>query len=173
MKFIMILSSILVLVGITARLFPRAVVAVVAQAIPMTDDEINACATMVALKDYRREYDRKTKQWIPDVRSEEDAIQSLLVDEGDRPDMLRRKASYERQFSIPTVYTRYVDEGILLCAQMKMRGEKINFPDLKIRDGYHITRWNGSAALVKNGEAEPTFGMTVNGQTIWSDGRVH
>lgn len=140
----------------------------------MTDDEINACATIVALKDYRREYDFNTKTWIANVRTEEDAMQSLIVDEGLRPDMLGKKASYERQFSIPTVYTKYVQEGIKLCAAKKLRGEKIEFPVLKVKDGYHVTRWNGSASLVKDGEPEPVFGKTLpNGVTIWSDGQQH
>lgn len=122
-----------------------------------SDDEINACATIVAIKEYRRKYDWKTKAWMPDARSEEDAIQSLIVDEGERPNMLARKASYERQFSIPTVYTKYVEDGAKLCMAKKLRGEKIEFPTLRVRDGYHITRWNGSAAMVKDGDQEPVF----------------
>lgn len=153
MKITLILSAIALLAALAVWFYPRLA------AVVLTDDEINACATIVALQDYRREYDRKTKAWIPDVRTEEDAMQSFIVDEGLRPDILRKKAAYEKQFSIPTVYTQYVEEGTKLCIAKKRRGEKIEFPALKVRDGYHVTRQNGSAALVKDGDPEPVFGF--------------
>lgn len=123
----------------------------------LTNDEINACAVMVARKDYRSGYDWNTKKKIPDDRSQESADQSLIVDNGIHPDFIALSDSYHRSIGIDTVFTYYVNDGIKLCIAMKLRGEKIVMPELKVRDGYHVTRWNGSAALVKNGEQEPVF----------------
>lgn len=134
-------------------LWPSAIAAMI-----VTKEEINACAVMIAQKDYRREYNWTTKQWVADVRPIEDATESLIVDEGERPDFLAKKIAYERRFSIPTVYTRYVNEGSKLCIRKKLLRQKIEMPVLSVRDGSHVARWNGSAALVRNGESEPVFG---------------
>lgn len=125
---------------------------------PLTNAEINACAVMVAIQDYRSGFDWSTEKKIPNERSEEDAIQALLVDSGPNPDFIATSAAYKRSIGLDTVYTRYVQDGTKLCLAKKMRGEEIVMPELKVRAGYHVTRWNGSAALVKDGDLEPVFG---------------
>lgn len=125
--------------------------------IVLSRDEINAGAVEAAIRDARREYNWNTKTWIPDVRTREDAIQSVLVDMGERPDIIAIRDGYARQFSIPTVYTKYVEEGIKIAMAKRLKGERMEWPVLKLRDGYHITRWNGSAMMVKDGDPEPQF----------------
>jgi hypothetical protein len=115
--------------------------------IVLTRDEINAGAVEAMISDYRRP-----------GRSREDAIQSVLVDMGSHPDIIARRDSYARQFSIPTIYTRYVEQGAKITLAKRLRGEQMVMPELKVAEGHHITRWNGSAALVKDGDFEPTFG---------------
>jgi hypothetical protein len=156
MKYIVILSGLLFAASLIWWLVPSAL-PLLASPI-LTNDEINACATMVAIDDYRRDFGNNASTSLPFKRTREDAIQSLIVDMGEHPDFIAVAASYARQFSIPTVYSRYVEDGTKLCIAMKMRGEKIEMPPLKVADGYHVTRSNGSAALVKDGDPEPIFG---------------
>jgi hypothetical protein len=124
----------------------------------LTREEINAGAVEAAISDYRREYDWSTKTWTPDVRSREDAIQSVLVDMGSHPDIIAERDAYARRFSLPTVYTKYVEEGTKIALAKRLHGERMVMPELKIAKGYHITRSNGSAAIVKDGDPEPIFG---------------
>lgn len=131
---------------------------VTAPIIPVTNEELNACAVMVARADYRKEYDWKTKQWIPDVHTQDDADQSLIVDSGLRPNFIVIAKSYD-WLGVPTKYHKYLEDGRKLCIKMKLAGEKIVMPVLRVCDGYHVTRsaGTGSAALVKDGEPEPVF----------------
>lgn len=126
--------------------------------ITLTRDEINAGAVEAAITDYRREYDWKTKTWTADVRTREDAIQSVLVDMGEHPDIIATRDAYARRFSIPTVYTGYVQRGTQIALAKRLRGEQMAMPELKVAKGYHITRAFGSAAMVKDGDPEPQFG---------------
>lgn len=142
--------------------------------IVLTNEEINACAVEAAIEDYRREYDWKTKTWTPNARSRDDAIQSLIVDSGEHPNFIRVAEGYKQSIGLRTVYDSYVERGREIAMKKKLSGETIIFPSLKVADGYHVTRWNGSASLVKDGAPKPIFGKTLpNGTTIWSDGKAH
>lgn len=124
----------------------------------LTHDEINACAVMIAREDARGDYDLNTKKMVPGVLSQEDADDSLLLNEGDHPDILYKRDAYQSRFHLRTMYDDYVDRGIRLCLLKKAKSEKIEMPVLKVKDGYHIYRSaGGSAAIVKNGDKEPHF----------------
>jgi hypothetical protein len=135
----------------------------------LTKEEINACAVMVARVDYRRAYDWRAKRWSENARSQEDADQSFIVDNTETADFVAIAAAYGRRLSTKTVYQVYVDEGITLCRAMKARGELIEMPRLTVRPGYHVTRWAGSAALVKDGATEPAFGCMEGYRPTASD----
>jgi type II secretory pathway pseudopilin PulG len=94
----------------------------------MTTDEINACATIVALKDYRLQGD-----------SLQDAMNSLILDDGVRPDYMAKARSYSWT-GTPTCFDRYVREGRMLCFKKKLLGLPIVRPELKLGGGYHIDR---------------------------------
>jgi hypothetical protein len=115
-------------------------------AVAMTDDELNACAVQVALGS-----PVNGKYWTYEGR-----VDALLVDTPGG-DLLGEARSDAKHYSLKTISQVWVDEGAKLCLKMKMAGETIKTPDLKVRDGYHIYRWNGSAQLVKNGDADPVF----------------
>lgn len=156
MKIVFALA-IFVALGFAAwRLYPRAF------AVAISDEEINACAVEAAIANYRRGDETR-----------EDAIQSVIVDMGERPDIFAKAAAY-KWTAQRTIYDKYLDDGRRMCIERKLRGEKISMPELKVRDGYHVMRWYGSAALVKDGEPEPVFGHPLpNGQIVWSDGQQH
>lgn len=155
MKLTVKIASIVSLLVAGYWIWPQPFLAAISVA--MTKDEINSCAVMVAIQDYRSGYDWNTKTKIPNERSEDEAIDSLLVDSGPHPDFIAVSASYKRSIGLETVYTQYVRDGTKLCLAKKLRGEKIVMPELKVRVGYHITRQNGSATLVKDGMPEPVF----------------
>lgn len=127
--------------------------------IVLTADEINACAAMVAIDDNRRDVGNNAPTSLPFKRSREEAIESLALEMGEHPNFIAASDAYKKSIGLDTVYTRYIKDGIKLGTAMKMRGEKIEMPIIKVRDGYHITRWNGSGAVVKDGNPEPVFGM--------------
>lgn len=123
-------------------------VTIVARTAPMilSRSEINDCAVIEARKDELKD----------DEGDQQSADDSILVDYGDPPDVVRMADQYD--FVGPTIFRRYVNDGIFLCLFKKLTRQKIEMPSIKLRAGYHITRWNGSASLVKNGDPEPIFG---------------
>lgn len=99
-------------------------------------------------------------------------VEAFLVDTPNG-NILPEARAYAKRYPGMTWAEKNMKEGIALAVRMKAVGQKIEMPELKVREGYHITRWNGSASLVKDGEPEPIFGKTFpNGTTVWSDGRV-
>lgn len=107
-------------------------------ALLMTADEINACATIVALKDYRLQGD-----------SEQEAMDSLILDDGLRPDYIAKARSYSWTGST-TCFDRYVRAGIMMCFKRKLLGRPIVRPSLKLGAGQRIEGTVGGRALVKN-----------------------
>ena len=124
--------------------YPTAYVA----SIILTHAEINACALIVAQRDYLRE-----------GRSLDSANQSLIVDMGTSPDIIDIADSYRRfdHIGIDTVYRSWVNRGTRLCVVKKITWQPIVAPVLHVREGYHVYRWNGSSALVKDGDPDPVF----------------
>jgi hypothetical protein len=113
----------------------------------VTDNELNACAVILARADY-----------LAQGENQEDADQALIVDTSERPDILSIARNYDRRpLGAETVYQDWVKRGRRLCIKKHLTGERITAPVLKIRTGYHVTRANGGAALVKDGDPEPIF----------------
>lgn len=106
-------------------------------------DEINRCAQRVALReDYRGD------------------VASFLVD--GNQDILGASDAYHESIGLDTVYTVWARKGAKECLKLKLTGRPIPqaITETDLPKGYHITRWNGSAALVKDGDPEPVFGCS-------------
>lgn len=108
-----------------------------------TRDEINACASKIA----RNEYDNDD---------------GFIVDNGYRPDFIAKAKAYRKYGR--TIYEVYVEKGTKEALRRKLLGRKIEWPIFRLRDGYYVSRWNGSAMLVKEGDPEPLFGMIGSAQ---------
>lgn len=84
-------------------------------------------------------------------------VEAFLVDTPGG-DIIPEARAMAKQYPAMTWVEKNRNEGIRLALRMKAAGLKIEMPELTLKPGYHITRWNGSAALVKDGDPEPVFG---------------
>lgn len=134
------------LIGIVAAvalalLWPRAIAAVVKPmaAIIASDDEVNACAQQIALADMYK-----------------GNIEAFLVDTPNA-NLIAQAKAYSWT-AAETVMAKWVRQGREMCLRLKLTGQPIPKLITQVRPGYHITRSNGSAMLVKDGDPEPVFG---------------
>lgn len=111
----------------------------------LTRDDINRCAAYIALHE-KGGYDGD--------------VAAFLVDNGSHPDFIAKSDGYHRSIGLDTVYTSYVRDGTALALRLKLTFKPMpEYPsEAQLPKGYHITRSNGSASLVKDGEPEPVFG---------------
>ena len=128
---------ILVMLGATWFFAPPSLARVL-----VSRDEINRCAQRIALReDYKGD------------------VASFLVDGGNQ-DILGISDAYHKSIGLDTVYTTWARKGARECLRLKLIGRAIppKITEAELPKGYHITRWNGSAQLVKDGDPEPVFG---------------
>ena len=150
MRYVLLGGIAVLAVGVSFSIF--GIPTIIAEAV-LTRDEINACATMIAIDDYMKGY--------PDFKpTRQQAIESLVLDDGTRPDYIAKSDGYHASIGLDTAYTVYVDKGKSLCLRLKAEGKKIEWPELKIGADCHISGGTASRALVCGNDPEPIFGCS-------------